>query len=324
MRIFACPHCGATLYFENLRCGCGTEVAWDPEAEAFEVAADTCANRAAIGCNWRAGAGYCRSCAMTEIVPGDVQSSNRPLWAEAERAKRWTLANLGRWGWFKDADEGRRPSFHLLAEDEGTSVQMGHADGLITINVSESDPVERTRRRMQLAERLRTMVAHFRHEIAHFLFERLRDREGFLEEFRDLMGDERADYGAALERHYGQGPPEGWQVEHVTAYASAHPHEDWAESAAHVVHLTDIVDSALAAGLRSDDLTDGDYDAYADEDDARPIRSGAGFGIAMNHVNRAMGLDDAYPFVLTPAIRGKLRFVRRMLRTGAGTAPPPA
>ena len=58
---------------------------------------------------------------------------------------------------------------------------------------------------------------------------RLVDGTHWLEPFRQKFGDERADYAAALGRHHAQGAPPGWADNHVTAYASAHPAEDWAE-----------------------------------------------------------------------------------------------
>ncbi len=313
MRLFTCPACGETVFFPNTNCACGAMIAYDPEERGFVPLVDPCRNREIIACNWTAvEGGFCRSCAMTEVVPDHFRDENLALWAEAEQDKRRVLENLAKWGWFTATDPGPSPRFHLLAEETRrgeAQVTMGHANGLITMNVAESDPVELLRRREQLSERLRTMVAHYRHEIAHFLFERLRGRDGFLDGFRTLFGDERADYGEALTRHYENGPRQGWQADHVTPYAAAHPHEDWAETAAHLMHLTDILDSALAAGMRTEALTNPDYDPYRESDSDLLVTTAAGFGIAMNHVNRAMGLADAYPFVLTPAIREKLGFV---------------
>ena len=321
MRIFACPACGGTLFFHNSRCACGAEVAYAPEADAFEPLRDPCANRGAIDCNWAAPApgALCRACATTEVIPDAFHDDNRALWAEAEAAKRWVLANLGRWGWFGDRDPGLRPRFHLLSERTRSGrapVVMGHASGLVTINVVEADPAELVRRRQALGEPYRTMIGHFRHELAHFLFERLAAAPAFVEGFRALFGDERADYAKALERHYAEGPPEDWAERCVTPYAAAHPHEDWAESVAHLLHLTDLADSAAAAGLAMDGAPPRGWDAYAEADAARLIGAAAGLGLAFNHVNRSMGLFDLYPFVLGPLVRDKLGFAHARLRAG--------
>lgn len=320
MKLFKCPSCKGTLYFNNRACSCGAEVAFDPEAEKFEVLDAGCANREQINCNWKADAGHgslCRACAMTEIVPDSMVNTNVPLWAETEAAKRWVLVNLGQWGWLKAGDQGMWPRFHLLSEVTSTGpapVTMGHADGLITINVTEADPAQRVARREKLSERYRTLVGHFRHELGHYVFLRLVQDERFASSFRNLFGDERADYGAALARHYESGPPQGWQDNHITEYASSHPHEDWAETFAHLVHLTDMIDSASAAGLRHANAAV--IDPYRTNDGDALISAGANLGIAFNHVNRSMGLFDLYPFVIAPTVRDKLAFVRNAVAAG--------
>ena len=314
MRIFALPGSAETLFFQNTASASGAEVAYDPDEAEFVTDFTPCANRARIACNWVAEGegGLCRACAMTEVIPDTSTPQNLALWGEAELAKRWVLANLSRWGWFTAADEGRRPVFKLLSEQTSTGeapVSMGHADGVVTINVTEADPAERVRRRLELGEPLRTMIGHFRHELGHFFFERLSERPGFAETFRATFGDERADYSAALQRHYAQGAPAGWQQTHISAYSTAHPHEDWAECFAHLLHLADIVDSFVASGLQARSAPAPDYDPYAERDADRLVTFGAELGIALNHVNRSMGLADIYPFVLTPPIRAKLAFV---------------
>ena len=311
MRVFSCPACHQTLFFENLRCVCGAEVAFDPEAAAFVAAERTCANRVAIACNWVAaepgsgavsrpapgseGGALCRSCAMTEVIPQTFQDDNQALWARAEAAKRWVLANLARWGWLAEGDAGPRPRFHLLSEvvrGGEAPVTMGHDSGLVTINVAEADPAEIVRRQAEMGEPYRTMIGHYRHELAHYLFERLVEDAAFAEAFRALFGDERADYGEALKRHYGDGPPAGWEERYVTSYASAHPHEDWAETVAHLLHLTDIVDTATAVNLVWPTDTQVPPDAYATTDTEALVHSAVDLGLALNQVNRAMGLAD--------------------------------
>jgi hypothetical protein len=320
MRIFSCPACTGDLFFENQRCGCGAVVSFDPEAARFERAFAPCANRAAIGCNWVAGpGGLCRSCAMTEVVPQADAPGNAALWARAEAAKRWVLAGLARWGWLRAADPGARPRFHLLSEavrGGEAPVVMGHAAGLVTINVSEADPAEIARRRAEMGEPFRTMIGHFRHELAHYLFERLARDAGTVGSIRATFGDERADYAASLRRHYADGPPEGWARAHVTAYAAAHPFEDWAETVAHLLHLTDMADGAEAAGLSLRGAPAPGWDAYAETDAARLLHLAAGLGVAFNHASRSVGLNDPYPFVLNRAVRGKLAFVHGLLSAG--------
>ncbi|MCA0848410.1 zinc-binding metallopeptidase family protein [Salipiger thiooxidans] len=325
MQIFRCPACGASLYFHNTGCTCGQQVVFAPDAQVMlplaEAEAEPCANREVIGCNWTAETGgLCRSCAMTETLPDLREDSNRPLWETSELAKRWMLANLIRWGWFTPDDPGARPVFRLLSENTASGeadIVMGHADGLITINVTEASEAVLAERQEELGELYRTMLGHMRHETAHFLFLRLSEDPAFPEAFRALFGDEREDYGAALQRHYEA--PKPADNDHITSYATAHPHEDWAETIAHLLHLIDLVDSAAAAQLALPDGPEPGHDAYASGDTEHEITMAIDLAIAINHVNRAMDLPDLYPFVLTQGVRDKLDFAHGWLRRNATT-----
>ena len=325
MDFFQCPSCGGHLFFHNLSCACGTEVAYDPEARRFQSlsAVVPCANRPQIGCNWKASEdGLCRSCSTTRTRPDLSVAGNLRLWAGAEQAKRRVFYDLMHWGLFTPSDRFEAPIFDLLAEETRhgeTPVTMGHADGVITINVEEADAAEREARRLVLGEPFRTMVGHFRHEIGHLVFERLKGRSSFLGQFRDLFGDERTDYAAALERHYDRKPPEGWQRNHLSAYATAHPHEDWAESFAHFLHLTALIAAAQSAGVTSPALVDAGetFDVYLANSAEPFLTIGADLSIALNHMTRAVGLPDPYPFVLTSRTREKLAFVQIWLRHAA-------
>jgi hypothetical protein len=322
MRAFTCPSCSTRLFFANLTCSCGAAVRYRPETDAFTRDGADCRNRAAIGCNWAAASnagGLCRACAMTEVVPDAAASGNKALWSDAELSKRRVLVGFARWGWFAACDPGPRPRFHLLSEslaNGSARVMMGHQAGLVTINVTEADHAVRVVRREAFKEPYRTMTGHHRHELGHFMFERLAGRLGFLPKFRAMFGDERADYAAALARHHAKGPPGDWRARHVSDYASAHPHEDWAESFAHLLHLTEIIDSFAAEGLGAADLPVGGYDPYGEADAGKLISLGVHLGIALNRVNRAMGLADIYPFVLSAAVRDKLAFVHGWMRVG--------
>ena len=223
MFVFSNPVGAGPLWFHNLATADGIPVGYDPQARAFIPTPPFCANRDVIGCNWIAPEDgmLCRSCAMTTVYPDTSNPETRANWAQTEAAKRWVLDNLGRWHWFRPEDRGTPPYFHML-DDGPTPAAMGHANGVVTISVAEADPVLRTTRREALDEPYRTMIGHFRHEIAHMLWWRLSLRPDFLQAFRAVFGDERDDYTAALQRHYNDGPPEDWSARHLTAYASAH------------------------------------------------------------------------------------------------------
>jgi len=318
MRVFSNPVGSGSLWFDNLTTADGVPVAYDPHARAFLAMPPFCVNREKISCNWiapRQGA-PCQSCAMTALAPDPSIPNAVANWSQAELAKRWVLDNLGRWHWFRPEDPGVRPVFHMLAEG-ATPVPMGHIEGVVTISVAEADPVLRTTRRQALDEPYRTMIGHFRHEIAHMIWWRLSLRADFIDAFRSMFGDERTDYQVALQRHYREGPPLDWDRRFLTSYASAHPHEDWAETTAHLLHLTDIADSFVAAGLSSPQLPSSSWDPYAEQDAERLIYTAASIAVGINNVNRAMGLSDLYPFVLSEAARDKLAFAHGWLRRGA-------
>lgn len=319
MQSFSCPACGQRVYFDNLFCSCGQPLSYEPEACQMWNDAQTCANRDTIQCNWAAvpGEALCRSCAMSDVVPALNIGDNQALLARAERAKRWVLANLSNWQWFTDADQGRRPRFQMLSEDTGGRAEqiiMGHDDGEIIINVTEADSLIRVQRQHQLGEQYRSMVGHFRHELAHFLFDRLASAPDFLDEFRAIFGDERRDYGAALQEHYAN--PKDPGAEFITAYATAHPHEDWAETVAHLLHMVDFTDSFVSAGLTMQVLPEG-YAPYDDEDAQHMLTIAAEVAIAINDINRALDNSDLYPFVLTPVIRQKIGFAHGWLKDHA-------
>lgn len=316
MQRFSCPECGNRVFFDNLFCSCGQMLFFQPQTGQMANEGVPCANRDAIQCNWEAEpeAALCRSCAMSEVVPALHVGDNQQLLERAERAKRWVLANLARWQWFTDDDAGVRPRFQMLSEHtEGRTLQilMGHEDGNITINVTEADELIRVQRRNELGEQYRSMVGHFRHELAHFLFDRLSLAEGFNDAFRDLFGDERADYGAALQQHYAN--PRAPGEEYITPYATAHPHEDWAETVAHLLHMVDFTDSFVSAGLMMQNVP-GDYLAYEDEDTQRLLNIATEVAIAINDINRALDNSDLYPFVLTDTTRAKISFAHDWLK----------
>ncbi|MTH65315.1 zinc-binding metallopeptidase family protein [Paracoccus shanxieyensis] len=335
MQRLECPVCGQRVYFHNTVCACGAPLVFDPEAGRFAANVTPCSNLTDLGCNWMAETnGLCRSCAMTETIPDLSVEGNQKLLADSEAAKRWVLANLARWGWFTNADSGPRPIFKMLSEhvaQDEVHVTMGHADGVITINVVEADDATRVMRKEQLGELYRSMVGHMRHEISHFLFERLSPLPGFLPQFRELFGDERADYGDALKQHYAH--PKDPGQDYITEYATMHPHEDWAETSAHVLHLTDMTDSLMATGLTGPDIPAPGYDAYADQDGEHLLTVAIAVALAVNEINRALDNPDVYPFVLTDMTRRKLRFAHEWLSRGglmvpeqqqpqADTAPP--
>ncbi|MGE0700721.1 MAG: putative zinc-binding metallopeptidase, partial [Hyphomicrobiaceae bacterium] len=130
-------------------------------------------------------------------------------------------------------------------------------------------------------------------------------------------------YGAALERHHASGPPADWGKTYVSAYASAHPWEDWAETWAHYLHIVSSLDTAEAQGLepRASGMTFGAAWPYTPSDIYREgsvdelLERWFPLVRALNELSRSMGHQDFYPFVLPAAARDKLAFVHSAIRT---------
>ncbi|HEU4518469.1 MAG TPA: putative zinc-binding metallopeptidase, partial [Microvirga sp.] len=187
---------------------------------------------------------------------------------------------------------------------------------------------ERERRRHSMGEPYRTLLGHFRHEVGHYYWTVLVEEAGHLEAFRTVFGDEREDYGEALKRHYANGPRAGWQNEYVSAYAGSHPWEDWAETWAHYLHIVDTLETASAFSMRvrpriglGEELSaEIDFDPHHNVSLNRLVAAWLPLTFAVNSLNRSMGQPDLYPFVLSPAVIGKLAFIHERVHDGAGDA----
>jgi hypothetical protein len=326
VRSFACGHCGALVFFENTVClRCSTPLRFDPERLSLVAMEDgtswfDCANRAIAGCNWLAEreGGLCRSCGLTRTRPRNSDAAGLEALVVAERAKRRVLMQLMELG-FPGLHRGSL-AFDLLSSADGP-VTTGHADGVITIDLAESDDARREARRTQLGEPYRTMLGHLRHELGHYMQPLLLADDSAWAACRRLFGDERVDYGEALERHYRDGPPDDWRDRHVSAYATMHPWEDWAETFAHCLHIRDTLETAGEFGVvvegplaveGDDALTAAPPADVGDEREfERILASWLPLTYALNAINRSMGRDDLYPFTLAPAVVAKLSFVHQ-------------
>jgi hypothetical protein len=280
-------------------------------------------------CNWwiptEEKDGLCLACRLNNTIPDLKVPGNQERWHKLELAKRRIVYTLLRLGLLTEALASDKESllrFNFLGDPAGgPPVLTGHAGGLITINIAEADDAEREKRRVHLHEPYRTLLGHLRHEIAHYYWDRLIAGSLRLEAFRQHFGDETQNYGAALQNYYQQGPTADWQVRFVSAYASAHPWEDWAETWAHYLHIVDTVETAAGFGMI---LRPKHPDAKAmTADPSKVEKSGSDFDsilthwlpltYALNSLNRGMGLPDLYPFVLSERAIRKLRFVHEVI-----------
>ncbi len=269
----------------------------------------------------------CDCCRLNATIPDLAVPGNREKWYRLEAAKRRLVYELELLGLPVGGDGvGAPPVFKFMADvdagerwhnvDSGERVYTGHAAGTITINLAEADDVERERLRVDLNEPHRTLIGHFRHEIAHYYWDRLvRDRcEGSC---RAVFGDHRLPYAEALERHYSQGPRPGWAKSFISAYASAHPWEDFAETFAAYLAMVSVLDTAANVGLESQ------AGGARQADLAAMIARYTDIGIIINELNRSQGLVDLVPVTLSGAVIEKLRFVHGLLRrTGTAAHSP--
>ncbi len=346
MRIFTCGNCGQLVYFENLRCErCGIDLGFLSEKLTLAALASEgddgsfrpmldgaglfrrCANLTTANCNWMVPAatgGLCASCALSHHIPDlDVPENIEP-WRAAEAAKRRLIYALLRLGLPFRTPSGDALSFDILSDAAAPEpVLTGHADGVITINLAEADSAERERRRGELGEAYRTLLGHFRHEVGHFYWDALVRDGGRIGASREAFGDESIDYSDSMQRHYATGAPPNWQSSYVSAYATMHPWEDFAETWAHYMHIVDTLDTAEAFGVRvrPDIAQDPGLEARVTGDPYRAsgidelIAAWLPLSYALNSLNRSLGHADLYPFVLSEPAIAKLGFVHELVQS---------
>jgi hypothetical protein len=353
--------CGSPIFFRNSGClSCGRTLAYEPESarmvalvaqrddagdswriegDADHAAFHRCANfQTAAGCNWLRPAGIashhdrglCISCSLNRMIPDQSQPDNQVLWGRIENAKRRLVSQLlalrlpvrsklpGVW-----QDEARGLAFDFLRDWPDQPVTTGHANGVITVNALEADDAVREQTRAALHEPYRTLLGHLRHEVGHYYWDRLVAQTGWLEAFRQLFGDERADYQMALSQHYANGAPFDWREKHVSEYASSHPWEDWAESWAHYLHLRDALDTAASFGLTASDVEarvqpfsqDALWDANRAGSSAylQLINDWLRLTSVLNELSDSMGQAAFYPFVLSRKVVAKLQLVHEVI-----------
>jgi hypothetical protein len=349
VKLSVCERCGQLLHFENAGCRrCGAPLGFIPgsmELTTLVPLADgrvapaarpdeawrRCVNAEAVGCNWLVPAGpelHCASCRLNRNLADMSVPGHREKWRALEGAKRRLIYGLMRFGLpiaaQKDG-EARGLAFDFLAGSRGAPVMTGHANGLITINIDEADSAERERRRIELGEPYRTLLGHFRHEAGHFYWDLLVHDGGKVAESRAVFGDESESYAEALQRYYRQGPNPGWEDGYVSAYATMHPWEDFAETWTHYLHMVDTLDTGAGFGLSVNPRVGEDprHAAVIDFDPYRPpdleslTRAWLPLAAAVNSLNRSMGQPDLYPFDPSPNVLAKVRFVHDLLHPPA-------
>jgi len=331
--------CGQEIFPNNLFCEkCGRDLIFDPKSQTMwggvcspegftahisqtplqdPVVFKACSNRhSTVRCNWavtQAGQSQCISCSSTRTIPNLDNEKNQKRWFELEKAKRQlftTLLNLNLPiqnfhqkinGLAFDFLEDKRSNPNIAIEH----VLSGHCDGVITVNAMEADDDFLHMMKEQMGEYYRTLLGHFRHEIGHYYWDIVIHTPQHLSTFRELFGDERADYDTALKHYYEKEQPKFRSHNYISRYASSHPHEDWAETWAHYLHIVDTLETAVSYGISAYEPKTNDFDDWYSE--------WARVAQTMNALNRSMGLSDAYPFMITYSVSSKLKFIDQLI-----------
>jgi hypothetical protein len=324
MKRFQCS-CGGPIFFDNHQClQCGARVGFDPESMSMvpvEERADQtyCENYDHSVCNWlrpiESANALCQACRFNRTIPNLNLPHNAERWAALERAKKRLFFSFYRLelpvtdGWHA----GRQGLLFDFLDDARTQpetypdtfITSGFAEGVITINVLEADDIARTTAQVELRERYRTLLGHFRHESGHYFWSLLSGDEKASSMFGDLFGDANAEYRESLNYYYEIGPPIDWEQRYISAYASSHPLEDWAETWSHYLLMHDALETAHSHGLIPTSPSSSTF--------VERISQWQAVSVGLNEMNQSVGREDAYPFVISTQVRNKLAYVDAMI-----------
>ena len=326
MKRFNCQ-CGGQLFFENHRClSCGVAVGFDPgRMEMVPISnpseADYCANWSQHGvCNWVRPKDHdhtlCSACRFNRTIPDLSLPDNLGYWTAIEQAKKrlfFTLMELNlpmRDGW---QAPGSGLLFDFLDDErsspeqyQGSFVSTGFSAGVITLNMLEADDAARATMQNEMLEPSRTLIGHFRHESGHYFWSVVSGDDATKNAFSEVFGDPNEDYAAALARYYAEGPKPDWSSTYISAYATAHPLEDWAETWSHYLHIFDALETAQIHGLVPDGINQLTM--------VERVRAWQELSIVLNEMNRSAGRSDAYPFTIGGGVIPKLELVDAVIR----------
>ncbi len=317
--------CGNKIYLDNhvcLQCGapvglcsaCLQLTSFDPESGACHQChasdLEPCQNQAVDVCNGYAvnGSGLCHWCQFTETIPDLSQSKPTERWKELEKSKRRLLLELRALGlppYVRGEREDKPLRFRFLQDEidsDGKVIKVltGHSQGIITINVAEADSVVREKARLALHEPVRTLIGHMRHEIGHYIdwnIEALPLRE----KYRAVFGDPTAiDYAEARDSYYANGPAAGWPARFVSAYASMHPWEDFAETVRTYLELQSILAIATKQGAVVPEECQGVEEI---------IKRGLEISVLISEFNASLGLPSLLYEKFNAEVTHKLDYV---------------
>ena len=260
MRAFTCERCGQLLFFENSLClRCGTALGFVPSGSTLVAlddaerrrcsAARTRRSPAATGCSRPTTRGpLCRSCALTRDParrrrrrgPGRVRRRRGGQAPADLPAARPRAADRG-------SDLQLRPALERAAaghhrprrrRDHDRSGRVRRRPPRAAPGRSSASPTARC----SATSATRSATTTGRSSSSATGAAR--------RACRALFGDEREDYQRGARAPLQRGPPAGLGAsDYVSAYATMHPWEDWAETFAHYLHIRDTLETAAAFGI---------------------------------------------------------------------------
>ena len=342
MRRFYCD-CGQEIFFDNRHCEyCGRSLGFDARSLNLVVIDTDSQSRLRAGdgsvykscgnaldfdaCNWLIGADkesdyLCCACQFNRTIPNQSEINDDGQrsfyrWLRLEDAKKRLIYSLRSHGLpiedgWSNKDSGLL--FDFLEETNSQNdanparVITGYSNGIITINAEEADDVARVRARSELNERQRTVLGHFRHESGHYFWDKIFSKLPLAEYFDEVFGRTNLTYKDSLDAYYKQGPRRNWPDGYISAYASSHPSEDWAETWNHYLLIFECLETAHEIGITNEEPFSMEISKVLD--------LWRRFSTKLNQLNRSIGLPDAYPFVITSRIEQKFRYVASLVKS---------
>ncbi len=323
--------CGNRIFFNNHRCltcdavlghclPCGSLTSFSDDKQSSicdtcGTVVHACTNQSHGVCNSfnKSPNTLCRFCEFTSVIPPLKQPESVRRWAMMESAKRRLLSQLEDLSlppFIDDVQQTHPLSFEFLENSvdacgQTKNVTTGHEHGLITINLAEADSVHRERLRVDLGEPQRTLIGHMRHEIGHYIDWSWACRMA-ADEYRALFGDpDSIDYSEAMKRHYDEGPPSNWANHYVSAYATMHPWEDFAET-------VNVYLDIMAIATTATELGQSELDLSATADAGQLVSSVLKIVVEVSEYNFDLGLMPLLPERIPPAVIEKLAYVHAL------------
>ena len=352
VRAFVCPVCNSFAPFESRRCStCQAELRLHLPSQSMVATSDgaaiidgaqwiECTKSASLGCAWlvpeeqdKALRGRCPADSLIRREPdADDTIAQEKLADHGRRCIGWSC-NCSTSACPLTRSGVRRAAWPSICcrYSGGKPVTIGHANGVITIDLVESLDDYRESLRVRLGEPYRTMLGHFRHEVGHYYqWHPGRDRPGAparsttAANFSATNAPTTRRHRTALQVRAARALADVVHLrvrDHASvgglrgvlrALSAHHRHHRHQREAGLVLH-TDKVRFAVPR-----DITP--LPSYDDQPIERLLYDWKWLSLFFNRVNSAMGKNPLYPFVIPAPVIDKLGFIHRVIReTARGT-----